>query len=149
MIRPAAALVALTLCATVANAQSTSSPFAGRWQFDVTPTGGISMPSTKGTMTITQTADSLAAHIEWAGGAMPPRKLTGRARGDTVTLVQEAEGSASAQTYSTSVRSIMTWSLVRRGDALAGAITVEVIGMSVPIEPLPVRATRGDMPDAS
>lgn len=104
------------------------------------------MPSTTGTLTITPRGDTLEARVEWIPGSdgrtSPNRSLRGRVRGDTVTFVEESQGAVSADSHSGSVRTIVTWSLVRRDQALAGAITFEVLGMSVPLEPLPVRAVR-------
>lgn len=142
------ALVALSLSAHIASAQTVAptATFDGSWRFDVTPRGGVSMPSTSGTLTITPRGDSLHARVEWIPGSdgrsAPPRSLRGRMHGDTAIFVEESQGAVSAESHSSSVRTFVTWSLVRREQALAGAITFEVMGMSVPFEPLPLRAVR-------
>ncbi|MCA0374114.1 MAG: hypothetical protein LCH84_00500 [Gemmatimonadetes bacterium] len=141
-----AALTVLAVVSTSAHAQSTTSPFAGRWNIEITPTGPIVTPSTRGRLTITARGDSLEAHVEWTPGAdgrvSPNRTMRGAIRGDTATFQDETEGSVSAESRTAGIRAIITWVLTPRESGLVGAISFEVPGMSLPLEAIPVRGQR-------
>lgn len=149
MMRSTAVLLALVLCLRPAAAQTlpaAPSGLVGAWQFDVTPTGNIMMPTTRGTMTIAARGDSLEAKIVWTPGAdgrtSPAQTLIGLARGDSATFQSIAEGSVSANAGVMQIRPVVTWSFALRDQALHGEISVDVPGVSVAIDPMPVRAVR-------
>jgi hypothetical protein len=129
-----------------ATAQSAPASFAGRWRFEITPTGPIRSPSTKGTLTFATRNDSLEVHLEWLPGpegySSPNRTMVGRVKGDTATFTDRSEGTVSAESRSAGIQAIITWILVPREKELAGTVSFEVPGISLPFEPIPVRAVR-------
>ncbi len=129
-----------------ASAQSAPTSFAGRWRFEITPTGPIRAPSTKGTLTFVTRNDSLEVKVEWLPGpegiSSPNRTMVGLVKGDTATFTDRSEGTVSAESRSVGIQAIITWVLAPREQALTGTIAFEVPGLSLPFEPIPVRAVR-------
>ena len=148
MHRLLATLVAITIGAIDATAQSAPRSFEGRWRFEITPTESIRAPSTQGTLTFATRNDSLEVRVEWLPGAdgrsSPNRTMIGRVKGDTAMFTDASEGTVSAESRSAGIQAIITWVLVPREQALSGTISFEVPGMSLPFEPIPVRAVRAD-----
>lgn len=146
-------LLSIALAAIDTSAQAAPPSFTGRWQFEITPTGAVRSPSTKGTLTFAARNDSLEVRIEWLPGAdgrsSPNRTMIGRVRGDTAVFVDASEGSVSAESRSAGIQAIITWVLVPREQVLTGTVSFEVPGMSLPFEPIPVRAVRADPPSDS
>lgn len=148
MHRLLAVLVAMAVGALDASAQSASPSFVGRWRFEITPTGPIRSPSTKGTLTFSARNDSLEVRVEWLPGpegySSPNRTMVGRVKGDTATFTDASEGTVSAESRSAGIQAIITWVLAPRERELTGTISFEVPGLSLPFEPIPVRAVRAD-----
>lgn len=148
MPRLFAVLVAMAVGAIDASAQSAPTSFAGRWRFEITPTGPIRSPSTKGTLTFVTRNDSLHVQVEWLPGpegySSPNRTMVGLVKGDTATFTDRSEGTVSAESRSAGIQAIITWVLAPRDRELTGTISFEVPGLSLPFEPIPVRAVRAD-----
>lgn len=143
-----AALLAVAIGALDTSAQSALPSFAGRWQFEITPTGSVRSPSTQGTLTFATRSDTLEMRVEWQPGAdgrrSPDRTMIGRVQGDTAVFTDTSEGTVSAESRSAGIQAIVTWILAPREQSLTGTISFEVPGMSLPFEPIPVRAVRVD-----
>jgi len=140
--------IAMALGMSDVSAQSAPNAFAGRWRFEITPTGPIRSPSTQGTLTFAARSDSLEVRVEWLPGPdgqrSPNRTMVGRVKGDTATFTDASEGTVSAESRSAGIQAIITWVLAPREQTLVGTISFEVPGMSIPFEPIPVRAVRAD-----
>jgi hypothetical protein len=149
-------LLALVLSPRATFAQlpsNATSALAGQWRFEIAPTDGIQMPTTRGIMAIAVRGDTLEARVDWIAAAdgrtSPSQLLRGRAVGDTALLVTEADGSASADSRVASIRPVISWRLAPRARGLVGVIVIEIPGMSLPIEPMPVHAERVVAPPAT
>ncbi|MEQ1690929.1 MAG: hypothetical protein ABMA00_06570 [Gemmatimonas sp.] len=101
----------------------------------------------KGTITISQSGDSLLATLEQPprpdGTPTPTATLSGRITSGQAVLVQKQTVQLNMDGQMHSAEAITTWTLQATGDAMTGSIAREIPSMPMPPrDPSPVKGTR-------
>jgi hypothetical protein len=146
-----AVVSAAVLCsATNVQAQATPS-VVGKWAIEYEAgrrmeNGEVTTITGKGTLSITQTGDSLLATLDTGprrdGSPQPPSAMSGRVTPEGAVFVQKQKVQLNIDGDVQTKEITATWTLQANGDVLSGTMARMLPGMDAGPPPSPVKGTR-------
>lgn len=147
----AAVISSAVLCtAAPIHAQATGT-VVGRWAIEYESgrrmeNGEVTTITGKGTLSITQSGDSLLATMEAGprrdGSPQPPSTMSGRATPDGAVFVQKQRVTLNMDGDAQTREITATWTLQANGDVLTGTMARALPGMADGPPPSPIKGTR-------
>ena len=147
----ATAISAVALCtAAPVDAQATAN-VVGKWAIEYESgrrmeNGEVTTITGKGTLSITQSGDSLLATLETGprrdGSPQPPSTMSGRVTPEGAVFIQKQRVTLNMDGDAKIREITATWTLQANGDVLTGTMARALPGMAEGPPPSPVKGTR-------